>query len=277
MTFWFEDGTEHGQCVRIFDVPGTLSGDILRIKRGLPPRAGHYEIEGDEIRPLGRCLEYPDMIGDNSEDVSELVAKLPPIDVDPEKHFLKQAKYRSEIENLIKCQGGPVPGKPLSPHVIQLLGRSPDGKLVFQKLSRSAFTLGRFSSLATYKNWILQLIDGLDALHSVGIVHRDLRADNLVFSPDGQRLVIIDLESRWGVRAAPEVAANGGLHDSGSTKSDIYDIGNCVKSMVYANQPITFFVEWPVPAPLQAVVDACMCPDVRGRPTLAELRSMVKI
>lgn len=277
MTFWFDDGTEQGQSVRIFDVPGTLSGDILRIKRNLPSMSGHFEIDGDEIRPLSRCLEYPDFIGDDSEDVSALVAELPVVDVDPEVHFVKQAKYRSEIENLIKCQGGTVPGRPLSPHVIQLLGRSADGKLVFRKFVRSASTLGHFSSLATYKSWILQLIDGLSALHSVGIVHRDLRADNFVFSQDGQHLILIDLESRWGVRAAPEILPNGGLHDSGwSIKSDVYDIGNCIKSMVYANQPITFFVEWPVPFPLQAVVDACMrsCPE--ERPSLTELRVMVE-
>jgi hypothetical protein len=29
MTYWFDNGTKNGQCVRIFDVPGTLSGDTL--------------------------------------------------------------------------------------------------------------------------------------------------------------------------------------------------------------------------------------------------------
>jgi serine/threonine protein kinase len=274
MTFCCGSKTE---CVRIFDVPGRLSGDILRIKRNLPPVAGHYEIDGDEIRPLDRCLEYPDAIGDDSEDVSDLLAPLPLVDVNPDKHFVKQPKYRSEIENLVLCQGGQVPGTPLSPSIIQLLGKSADGKLVFDIFVTSAFTLGRFSSLATYKSWVLQLIDCLEALHSVGIVHRDFRADNFVFSRDGRRLVIIDLDSRWGVRAAPEIAPIGGLDDSGwSTKSDIYDIGNCTKSMVYANQPIPFFVEWPVPAPLQAIVDTCMRPNPQDRPTLAQLRSLVE-
>jgi hypothetical protein len=37
VTIWYEDGTEVGQCVRIFDIPGTLSGDILRLHQNLPP------------------------------------------------------------------------------------------------------------------------------------------------------------------------------------------------------------------------------------------------
>ncbi|KAI0882130.1 kinase-like domain-containing protein [Annulohypoxylon maeteangense] len=276
MTYWFDDGTENGQCVRIFDVPGTLSGDILRLYRNLPPFSGHIEIDGDDIRPLSCCPEHPEFTRDDSEDVSELVAKLPLVDVDPTKHFVKKGKYRSEIENLIRCQGGSVPGHLLSPNIIQLLGRSRDGHLVFEKLSSSARTLGRFSSLTIYKSWILQLIDALDCLHSVGVVHRDLRADNLLFSNDGERLVVCDLESRWGERSAPEVAFQGGLEDSGwSPRSDIYDIGNCIKSMVYANGPITHFVEWPVPPPLQAIVDACMYPRPEERPTLADLRIMV--
>ncbi|KAI0099939.1 kinase-like protein [Nemania sp. FL0031] len=277
MTYWFEDGTKFGQCVRVFDVPGTLSGDILRLDRNLPLREDHFEVDGDDIRPLDRCLEHPKKPEDDSEDVSELVSKLPIVRVDPAVHFVKKGKYRSEIENLTKCQGGSVPGRRLSPHIIQLLGRSADGELVFEKLSSSARTLGRFSSLAVYKSWILHLIDALDCLHSIGIVHRDLRADNLLFSDDGKRLVVCDLESRWGERSAPEVAFQGGLEDSGwSPRSDIYDIGNCIKSMVYANGPITHFVEWPVPSSLQAIVEACMRPNPEERPTLADLRVMVR-
>lgn len=239
--------------------------------------SGHIEIGGDGIRPLNSCPEHPELPGDDSEDVSELVSKLPLVSVDPEKHFVKKSKYRSEIENLIKCQDDSVPGNPRSPNVIQLLGRSTNGELVFQKLSYCWRTLGRFSSLAFYKSWILQLINGLDCLHSVDIVHRDLRAENLVFSDDGQHLVVCDLESHWGQREAPEVAFQGGLEDSGWTpRSDIYDIGNCIKSMVYANGPITPFIEWPVPPPLQAVVDACMRPRPEERPTLAELSIMVR-
>ncbi|OAR05684.1 hypothetical protein LLEC1_06410 [Akanthomyces lecanii] len=271
MTFWYDDGTKHGQCVRIFDVPGTLSGDILSLHRNLPAMSGHFEVDGDDIRPLSCCLEYPEAIEDDSEDVSELVAKLPLISINPAKHFLKKSKYRSEIANLIKCQG-----HPLSLSVVQLLGRSSDGQIVFEKLSSSARTLGGFSSLAVYKSWLLQLIDALHCLHSLGIVHRDLRTNNLLFSNDGQRLVVCDLESRWGERRAPEVAFKGGLEDSGwSPASDVYDTGNCIKSMIYANGPITHFVEWPVPPPLQAIVEACMRPRPGERPTLAELRGIV--
>ncbi|TQV96965.1 serine/threonine protein kinase [Cordyceps javanica] len=276
MTFWYDDGTKHGQCVRIFDVPGTLSGDILRLHRNLPAMSGHFEVDGDDVRALNCCLEHPEVLEDDSEDVSELVSKLPLVPVNPAKHFVKKGKYRSEVENLIKCQAGSVPGHPHSPNIIQLLGRSSDGQLVFEKLSSSARTLANVSSLAVYKSWILQLIDALHCLHSVGIIHRDLSADNLLFSNDGQRLVVCDLESRWGEREAPEVAFKGGLEDSGwSPRSDIYDIGNCIKSMIYASGPITRFVEWPVPPPLQAIVEACMRPRPEERPTLADLCGMV--
>lgn len=215
MTYWFESGGGHTQCVRIFDVPGTLSGDILRLNRNLPLLSGHYEIYGDDIRPMERCPDMPDDLDDDSEDVSELVAKLPLVHVIRAKHFLKRGKYRSEIENLIRYQGGSVPGYPLSRNIIQLLGRSANGQLVSDKLSSSAHTLGRFSSPAVYKSWILQLIDGLNCLHSIGIVHRDLRTDNLLFSDDGERLIICDIGGRWGRRSAPEVAFQGGVEGSG--------------------------------------------------------------
>jgi len=37
----------------------------------------------------------------------------------------------------------------------------------------------------------------------------------LSFQDDGQRLVVCDLESRWGQREAPEVAFQGDPEDSG--------------------------------------------------------------
>ncbi|KAL7818602.1 hypothetical protein V8C26DRAFT_428129 [Trichoderma gracile] len=71
--------------------------------------------------------------------------RLPRILVDATKHFVHECEYQSEFEKLIRGQGGAVPG---SPNVDQLLGRSVDGWLVFENLSPSACSLGRFSSLA---------------------------------------------------------------------------------------------------------------------------------
>lgn len=274
---WYEDDTQLGQYVRLFDIPGTLSGDILRLERPLPAMNGHYEIEGNVIRNLDKCPNHPIEPENDFEDISDLTAKLPLINIDSSKHLIKKGKYRSEIKNLLKCQGGSCPGTALSPHLVRLLGASADGQLVFEKLSTRGSVLARFSSLETYKRWILHIIDALFCLHHLGIVHRDLRIDNCLFTQDGSRLVVCDLESRWGQRAAPEITFDGGVEDSGwTTRSDIYDIGNCIKCMVYANAPITKQVEWPVPEPLQAVVEACMRKSPDDRPTLLELRKMVE-
>ncbi|KAM3517016.1 hypothetical protein NHJ13051_009369 [Beauveria bassiana] len=276
MRFWHDDGTEVGRFVHLFDIPGKLSGQILRLERNLPPVGGHFEIEGDVLRSLEKCPNPPQPIQDDFEDIEDLVLQLPLLHVDPSQHFVKKGKYRSEIENLLTCQGGSCPGSILSRHLVRLLGRSSDGQLVFEKLATRAFTLPRFSSLAIYKRWILHIIDGLTCLHDFGIVHRDLRIDNCLFTQDGSRLVVCDLESRWGQRAAPEIAFRGGLDSGWTTRSDIYDIGNCIKCMVYANAPITNQVEWPVPEPLQAVVEACMRKEPNERPTLLALRQMVE-
>jgi hypothetical protein len=158
---------------------------------------GHYEIEGDVIRSLDKCPNHPTEPEDDSEDVSDLTAQLPLVEVDSSKHFTKKGKYKSEIANLLKCQGGSCPGTALSPHLIHLLGASVDGQLIFEKLSTRGPMLARFTSLETYKRWILHIIDALSCLHALGIVHRDLRIDNCLFTQDGSRLVVCDLESRW--------------------------------------------------------------------------------
>ncbi|KAL1845245.1 hypothetical protein VTK73DRAFT_819 [Phialemonium thermophilum] len=153
--YWYgtDDTKPPEGYVRLFDLPGTLSGDILHLERGLPPAAqGYCEIEGDLIRPLDRCPDLPRPAEDDVEDVRDLVARrLPLVEVDPSRHFVKKGKYRSEVENLLACQGGSCPGEMLSEHLVRLLGRSADGMLVFEKLARPWPILARTSALAVYK------------------------------------------------------------------------------------------------------------------------------
>ena len=82
MRFWFDDGTELGQYVQLFHLPGTLSGDILRLERNLPQKQCHFEIKGDVIRTLEICPAHPLPIEDDFEDVTDLVAYLPLIEID---------------------------------------------------------------------------------------------------------------------------------------------------------------------------------------------------
>jgi len=276
-SFWYEDENSSSlQCVRIYDVPGTLSGDILRLNAQLPVLTGDCEIEGDIIRPLENAPAPPQEYDDDSEDVATVLDLLPVLaSVSRENHFLKQPKYSSEIINFLKCQGGTCPGTPLA-HVVQLLGKTEDGRLVFPRLVDRRKALGQVQSLDTYFSWFKQLVDGVGALHSYGIIHRDLRADNLLWTTDGTTLFICDLESRWGRRDAPEILRNDSLDAGWSEASDIWDIGECIRYILYGNAPINDLVDWQIPAPFTEIVAACQRIDPQQRPSCAELGGMLR-
>lgn len=270
-TFWFEDG----QCVRLAYIPGTLSGNILSLVQNLPAMEGHFEIWGNRTRKI-ETPPAPPYFDDDTEDISTELSLLPVIQVDRSKHFVKKGKYRSEIHNLLECQGGTCPGKPLSPHIVQLLGRSSANELVFDKLFPRYFILPHFCSIAIYKRWILDIIAAFRCLHGLGIVYRDLHIENLLFTKSGDRLVLGDLEGRWGQRSAPEIAREDRLDSGWTEKSDIFDLGTCIKCIIYANIPISPYVEWPVPQPFQAIVEACRRPSPASRPDLNTLQAMVE-
>ena len=275
-----EGSQENLQCIRLFDKSGTLANDILRLDKNLPTLVlnGNYEILGDEIRVLETVPALPPPLEDDSEDLSAALVSLPVVEPDSSKHFLKAGKYVSEIQNLLKCQGGSCPGTPVSPHIIQLLGKSPDGKLVFNKLNTRA-VLTFIHPLKKYKAWILQVISGLKVLHLLGIIHRDLGIDNTVFSVGDSyhSAFIIDLESRWGNQQAPEVSHELSMNAGWTEKSDIYDLGYLIKGMVYGSPPVTGAVEleWAIPTPLDAIVEACTRKVPEQRPSLDELYTMV--
>ncbi|KAK1967037.1 hypothetical protein LY78DRAFT_737468 [Colletotrichum sublineola] len=250
--FWYGVDIHAHQYVRLADIAGTLSGEILRLNQNLPERNDDYEIVGDQIRPLEQAPPLPTEEPDDSEYLGQILKLLPVVQVDDAKHFTKQSRYESE-----------------------LLGKSTDGKLVFEKFKPRYLVLGQVHALPTYLDWILQLISGLKSLHLLDIVHRDLRIENLVFSRDYSKIVIIDLETHWGIRQAPELSRDPNMDPEWTEKSDIYDLGNVVRHMVLGNAPITDRVEIPVPSPLDRIVEACTDPSPEKRLSLDTLHQMV--
>jgi hypothetical protein len=45
---WFEDG----QCIRLIDITGTFSGNILRLLQNLPSMDGPFEVWGNKVRKI---------------------------------------------------------------------------------------------------------------------------------------------------------------------------------------------------------------------------------
>lgn len=211
---------------------------------------------------------------DDNDSINKALASLPVLQVDPDKHFVKRSRYVSEIQNLLWCQGGACPGVPKSTYIVRLLGKLAKQELVFQKLN-TRYILAFVHPLLVYKTWILQLIDGLRCLHSLGIVHRDLRIDNLLFSSDNSRLLICDLEGRWEKRKAPEISPRPILNAGWTEKLDIYDLGHIIKGMIYGNVPMTNQVEWYIPPPFDTIVAACTRDSPTEHPNLDDLYTMV--
>jgi len=281
--FFFDDGTDQGRLVRIMDRPNTLSGDVLRLHAALPSIPGHFEVDGNEIRPLDHLDPWPsperdddhDDAKDNDHDIEESdIVRLPFLQVDQSKHHVKRPKYKSEVENLLACQNGSCENPSQCSSIVRLLGRCSNTEIVFPKQHTRQETLSKCRLASTYARWLLQIAAGLRFLHSKGIIYKDLRIDNLVFSSDGQDVFICDLESKWGNRDAPEVDESS-LTDVGwSERSDIYDFGNLIRHLLIGNYPLLPTVQWTIPEPFESIATACTADDPFKRPALDELATV---
>ncbi|HXI59785.1 MAG TPA: serine/threonine-protein kinase, partial [Polyangia bacterium] len=143
-------------------------------------------------------------------------------------------------------QGTNGAGGPLVFITMELL----DGETLRQRLKRSGRLTPEQASVI-----VGQLLHGLAAAHRAGVIHRDLKSDNimLVRAPDGERAVIMDFglarirSADWvgsalstpntvlGTLAyiAPEQIAGG----AATTETDIYSLGVVIYEALTGNLP----------------------------------------
>ncbi|KAK7006199.1 Serine/threonine-protein kinase PLK4 [Favolaschia claudopus] len=254
----------------IYDVPGALSGNILRLRANIPWEkiSTHSEIRGDDIsaipfRSFGD-LDYPD------EDTTDLVAQLPLVAFDEEIHFTKVSRLRSEIPNLLKAKG--------LPHVVQLLGRTGDGQLVFPKLLPITSIWFAPRGIALFKRILLQLAQALIALHLIGIIHRDIHIANILISSDHQpdRLLCPEISDAYASRANIPTA-----QAPYSEKSDVFMFGSFMAEMILQNTvrmpwQVGEDGDWVPPAPFRSIVLACVAREPSARPTMIQVKAMLE-
>ena len=255
--------------VKLIGGPGTLAGDILRWKVDLPRYNCDLEIIGNDVREVERKLCEYDEVDPDLEDCTEEVAKLPLIAFDPEKHFKKSTTYKQEIHYLLQCRG--------SPHIVQLLGRTEEGALVFPKFKRSFVeTLtsnkdqGRIENI---RRWMLDIIDGVAYLHSLGIIHRDLTWRNIL---ESEPLVICDLQCLNATGHSRAFEIDDQDYSKFSFASDVFALGTLLWECCFYNNPKSRHVllDNPPPPPFRDIFLACTQEKPEDRPTLTQLRAM---
>ena len=265
---WYGDPPYY---LKLIGAPGTLAGDIMRNRADLPRYNCDLEIIGNDVREVKRKPTPYDEDGADPdlEDYSEEVAKLPLVAFDPEKHFKKSPTYKQEIRYLLQCRG--------SPRIVQLLGRTEDGALVFPKFKRSflvtALSNKDHGRIQNIRRWMLDIIDGVASLHSLGIVHRDLTLRNIL---DADPLVICDLQCLHATSHCRAFEIDDGDYSKFSFASDVLALGTLLWECCFYNSPPSRHVllDNPPPPPFREIFLACTQANPEDRPSLTQLRTM---
>lgn len=142
--------------------------------------------------------------------------------INDDKIALRELKFL-DIVSVNKCQNV------LIPLSIDKLTNS----IIFRKLTPILFL--PFSLLDNdKKNYIIeQIINGLSEIHSMGIIHNDLKLDNILYDPISLEVKIIDFST--SIFNNERICIKGGTtplyecpENNKSYKSDIWSFGICV-------------------------------------------------
>ncbi|MGW1786387.1 bifunctional serine/threonine-protein kinase/ABC transporter substrate-binding protein [Streptomyces sp. NPDC002143] len=208
-----------------------------------------------------------------------------------------RARFRREIEVARRVD---------SPWVVPLLDADAEAETPWlatayvpgPSLSETVDAFGPLS-LPAVRTLGLRLADALDAMHGIGLVHRDVKPGNVLLAPDGPRLI------DFGIARAPDATA---LTSSGvivgspgflspeqararggeiGPPSDVFSLG-CVLAFTAtgvrpfgagaaAGMLLRTVYDDPdptaIPEPLAPLLRSCLHKDPAQRPTLARLRA----
>ncbi|MFN3762868.1 MAG: serine/threonine-protein kinase, partial [Anaerolineae bacterium] len=130
---------------------------------------------------------------------------------------------------------------------------------------------------AQVARWGLQLLDALALCHSRRILHRDIKPQNIVITPDG-RAVLVDfgLVKLWDPRrpetqrivrgmGTPEYASPEHFHLGGShtdPRSDLYSLGATLYYALTGQEPPSAFDRWANNVPLPPLRGPNISPQV---------------
>ena len=284
---WYGPDEEKLNYVRLIDAPHTLAHEIIHRRKDIPVYGCNIEVVGDAVhynidsKPF---VEFDECgVPDDVEDCQATMSLLPVVCFDPEKHFVKLPTYNQEIVNLMLCRG--------SPYIVQLLGRTEEAtpKLVFERHPHDLLVAAGLNRgedrVFNIKKWMLQLVEGVSFMHSLGLVHRDLLARNILIgnpiTSDAYAgdavipgpVVICDLECRHASLKAPEVRKDGDF----APASDVYCLGYVLWQLCYYNNPVDRFLlqDFSPPPPFDEIFMECMKEDPHKRPTLEKLKTML--
>jgi WD40 repeat protein len=143
------------------------------------------------------------------------------------------------------------------------------------------------------------LAEGLDAIHTVGLVHRDLKPLNIIMAEDGPRIIDFGIAKPAGATSGPRLTATGmvvgtpaflspeQLDGDGpiGPASDVFSLGSVLAFAATGRAPfqgsdftVTSYAivnkppDLRLPAgPVLDVIAACLVKDPSGRPTAAWL------
>lgn len=92
-------------------------------------------------------------------------------------------------------------------------------------------------NIENIKKWCLQIIEGLNYLHSNNIIHRDLKLNNIFIDSHTSRICIGDFGSSTNIKTyscigTPEYMAPEMYDEDYNEKVDIYSFGMCLLEML---------------------------------------------